>query len=99
MRLFRVLPASLPEYAVAVPWLFAVAHASCANAVMLAISEAPGHALKSPIMMRCAENPDDHAFNSPICTTRRALESASRWVEKRFTRTPLPRIGGAGSGR
>ena len=59
---------------------------------MLLISVAPGHALKSPAMMCCCEYLPAQLFNSSICVARRLEESASRCVEKMFTRTPLTTI-------
>src|SRR5215510_2969842 len=92
MRLLRVLPASLPAYATLVPWACAVAQPSHANAVIVVISAAPGHALKSPAMMCCCEKLDAQAFISFIWVMRRVAESASRCVEKTFTGVPFTMI-------
>ena len=60
------------------------------QAIMNAVdSLAPGQALKSPAGIRCSGYVAAQLLSSFIWVARRELESASRCVEKTFTRMPF----------
>src|SRR6267142_6039770 len=89
MRLLRVLPAVLLEYATAVPSVCACAHESTYVFFIVPFSVEPGHALKSPAMMRGSARPLAHDVSSPISSSRSDEESASRCVDVKLIDRPL----------